>query len=421
MLRFLQTSARKLGGTTRGDNLARRPPIKIQRILAVTYRILRYELVRIAYVYDVVYPYVVGGVQKRVWEIARRLTLRGHEVHVFGMKNWDGCSLLVKEGVRLHGVCPPRILYDEDRRSIDEAIFFARKVMCPLLHERFDVIDCQNFPYFPSFSSKLASLLRKSGLVLTWHEVWNDYWYEYLGKKGLVGKCIERIVAHLTNNIIAVSEMTSNDLNEIGVPRNLVRVIPNGIDFKAIEAVMPANEQSDIIFVGRLIKEKNADLLMRAISLVKTSMPDIRCIVIGDGPERKTLENLMKALDISENVRMKGFLGDEDEVLSYMKSAKVFVLPSVREGFGIVALEANACGLPIITVKHSSNAICDFVEHGQNGLVCQIFEGDLADSILAVLTSKNTQSRECVRRAQEYDWNNVAVMTESFYYETLAK
>jgi len=377
--------------------------------------------VRIAYVYDVVYPYVVGGAQKRVWELARRLTARGHEVHVFGMKHWDGNSLCVREGVYLHGVCPPRILFDGDRRSIGEAIFFARKVMCPLLHERFDVIDCQNFPYFPSFSSKLASLLRNSGLVLTWHEVWNDYWYDYLGKKGLVGKCVERIVAHLANNIIAVSETTRKGLEEIGVPRNLVRVIPNGIDFKAIEAVASANEQSDIIFAGRLIKEKNVDLLMRAISLVKTVKPDIRCIVIGDGPERKTLERLMKALDISENVRMKGFLRDGDEVLSFMKSAKAFVLPSVREGFGIVALEANACGLPIITVKHPRNAVCDLVEHGQNGLVCQLSDRDLADSILAVLTNGNTQRWECVRRAQEYGWNNVAMMTESFYYESLAK
>jgi glycosyltransferase involved in cell wall biosynthesis len=376
--------------------------------------------VKIAYVYDVVYPYVIGGVQKRIWEIAVRLAQRGHEVCIFGMKYWDGNSVLKRDGVYLHGVCPPMELFNGERRSVGEAVYFASRVLAPLNRERFDIIDCQNFPYFPCFSVKIASKLRCSNLVITWHEVWDDYWYTYLGKMGMFGKLVERITARLTSRVIAVSEMTRKDLGKIGVNMKMIRVIPNGIDVKAIEAITPADEQSDIMFAGRLIKEKNVDLLIRAVSLAKTELPSVHCIIIGDGPEREALEMLVKELDLSESVKMKGFLQEGNEVLSYMKSSKVFVLPSVREGFGIVALEANACGLPVITAEHPHNAVCELIEHGKNGFLCQLSVEDLARKILAAHGNRGDQSRECARRAQAYDWKNIALMTESFYYESLA-
>ena len=66
---------------------------------------------KIAFVYDVVYPYVKGGVEKRIWEMSRRLAARGHEVHIYGMKYWDGPDNIQVEGVMLHGVCAPMKLY----------------------------------------------------------------------------------------------------------------------------------------------------------------------------------------------------------------------------------------------------------------------------------------------------------------------
>lgn len=63
---------------------------------------------KIAYIHDVIYPYVKGGAEKRVWEMARRLADRGHEVHIFGMKYWSGDDVMEREDVHLHGVCGPR-------------------------------------------------------------------------------------------------------------------------------------------------------------------------------------------------------------------------------------------------------------------------------------------------------------------------
>ena len=110
---------------------------------------------KIAYVYDVIHPYVVGGAQKRTWEIATRLVRRGHEVTLFGMKHWDGSEITFSHGVRLWGVCPPKDLFNDGQRSITEALSFAWRVTRPLMKESYDIVDAVNFPFFPCFPHRL--------------------------------------------------------------------------------------------------------------------------------------------------------------------------------------------------------------------------------------------------------------------------
>ena len=150
---------------------------------------------KIAFVNDTIYPYSKGGAEKRVWEIARRLTREGHEIHLFGMRYWEGDAVCVKDGVYLHGVCEVQKLYIGGKRSIREAVYFAYKTLGPLLKEDFDIIDCSNFPYFPCFSAKLHSWIRGSNLVITWLEVWDRYWFQYLGKRGVIGRLVEKLTA----------------------------------------------------------------------------------------------------------------------------------------------------------------------------------------------------------------------------------
>ncbi len=141
---------------------------------------------RIAFVYDAVYPYVLGGGEKRVWEIARRMVARGHEVHVFGMQFWEGEQTITKESVIFHGVCKPFSFYRKGKRRILPAFIFGFLVFLALAREKFDIVDCQQFPYTSVFGSAAACRISKSPLVITWYEVWGDYWYEYLGRRGAV-------------------------------------------------------------------------------------------------------------------------------------------------------------------------------------------------------------------------------------------
>lgn len=367
---------------------------------------------RIAFVYDAVYPWIKGGAEKRIYEIAKRLAER-HDVHWFGVGWWTGngrSAVVEKDGIIMHSVCNPVQLYVDGRRSISEAVYFACKLVPKLVKEDFDVIDCQEFPYFPCFSVKVHSLLRRSKFVITWHEVWSDYWFGYLDRKGIFGYLVERITAKLTNNNVAVSEQTRRDLEKIGLKN--VEVIPNGIDFERIQKIRRA-EKSDVIFAGRLIKDKNVDVLLKAVRLLKEEISDIRCVIVGDGPERGRLEKLARDLGLNGNIIFKGFLKEHDEVIALMKASKVFVLPSTREGFGIVALEANACGLPVITVKHEMNATKDLIKNSRNGFVCNLSEYEIAERILMTLHSD--MGRRCLEVARDYDWNVIVKRCERFY------
>lgn len=375
---------------------------------------------KIAQVFDVIYPYVVGGAQKRIWELSKRLSWRGHEVTIFGMKHWEGEDVIVVEGVRLWGVCPPQELFRGDRRCIKEAIYVAYKVIRPLLKEDFDIIDCSNFPYFPCFSAKLHTLTKGSTLVITWLEVWDDYWYEYLGRKGIFGKSIEKIVAGLSMNMIANSESTRRRLFSIGA-RGDIELVPNGIDIEEIDAVTLADDRSDVVFAGRLIKEKNIHLLISSIALIRQVIPNIRCTIIGDGPERDRLENLVCGSGLASNIRFLGHSESSSDVLSHMKASKVFVLPSSREGFGIVLLEANACGLPVITTKHPQNAACELVVDGKNGFLCELSEEDMAQKIMTALVRREDMSQSCIDHAREYDWNKMVDMIEGVYQSALGQ
>jgi glycosyltransferase involved in cell wall biosynthesis len=369
---------------------------------------------KIAYVYDAVYPWVKGGVEKRIREVSVRLADRGHEVHVYGMRSWDGPAMIERDGVTLHGVCPGEGLYIDGRRTVPQALRFGKAVLRPLLASGADVVDCQNFPYFSCFSAKAASVLRGVPLVVTWHEVWADYWYDYLGRRGVFGKAVERLAARLSDHEVAVSPSTARALEGLGVP-GPVPVVPNGIDLTRIAAVAPAAESSDVIFTGRLIREKNVDVLLRALVPIREEVPDLRALIVGDGPERPALEALARDLGLAGAVTFTGFLPDYNAVIAAMKASRVFVLPSTREGFGIAALEAMACGLPVVTTDHPGNAAGDLVVPGVNGYRSRLSAGEMGERIRAGLDLSRTRASDCRDAAAVYDWGRITDTLEKVY------
>jgi glycosyltransferase involved in cell wall biosynthesis len=373
---------------------------------------------KIAFVYDAIYPWVKGGIEKRVWELALRLSRNGHEVHLFGMKFWDSEDTVIIDGVVIHGVCPAQELYKDGRRSIRQALIFSIHLIFPLMKEKFDIIDCQQFPYFSCFSAKIPSLLNKTPLVITWHEIWDDYWYDYVGWKGIFGKIIERLVARLTSENIAVSRTTEKNLNKLGIPAGIT-IIPNGVDLEKIRSVSPSLVSSDVIFAGRLIKEKHVDMLIQAFNMLLPERNDSVMIIIGDGPEKHAVTTRIRELHLEEKVRLIGFLEFHDEVIAYMKSSKICVLPSTREGFGITALEALACGLPVVTVDHKANAICDLITKN-NGFLCSLSAEDLSAKIRIGLCQYAEMRRFCTLSADSSDWNRIAVDIESYYLSIIA-
>lgn len=373
-------------------------------------------VMKIAYLHDVIYPHVKGGAEKRVWEISRRLADRGHEVHIFGMKFWDGESVVERDGVLLHGICDPLDLYVDGRRSMGAAIRFSSKLLLSF-RGRFDVIDAQQFPYFPCYSAKVHSLLRGTPLVITWHEVWGDYWREYLGKKGLLGMQVERGALRLPDMIIPVSERVRDDLLDMGVRAEKMVVVPNGVDLKKIDSVEAGKEAYDIIYVGRLSPHKRVDLLVEAVSLIRDENPMIMCGIVGDGPELERLVCLSRKLNLEENVDFLGFLETEEEVVAKMKSSKIFVLPSTREGFGISLLEANACGLSAVVADAPKSAAAGLITEGENGLLCDLSPRSIASKVEALLNDDLYKKLSAPSKdfAKGHDWDEIASKAETAY------
>jgi glycosyltransferase involved in cell wall biosynthesis len=258
--------------------------------------------------------------------------------------------------------------------------------------------------------------------VVTWQEVWGRYWYEYLGFwKGLAGCFVERMVIAFARDVIVYAPSIQNQLQRYPGKKNL-RIIPNGIDLAHINAVTPDQEKFDLIFVGRLIRDKHVETVLRTVWILKDKKPDLRCLIIGLGPEKQNLQRLVVELGLKQQVSFKESL-EYKKVISLMKAAKVFVFPSAREGFGIAVIEAQACGLPVILARHPMNAAVELVKDGLTGYICEPDEKDFAIKIKALLNDEGLRTRMSIaarRSAELYDWDNVAKMNEEFYIQILA-
>ena len=367
----------------------------------------------IALIYDAVFPWVKGGVERRVYEIGRRLARDGHEVHLYGMHYWDGPAVREEEGMVLHGVCRPFRLYHGGRRSILQGILFGIAVLPALLRGHHDLADCEQFPYFSCIAAWIAGKARRRPLVITWHEVWDRYWLRYLGLPGILGLGIEWIVSRLTPAPVAVSAMTADRLGRIR-GSGPARVIPNGVDPEAIASVPAFSGFPEVLFAGRLIPEKHVDLLLQALSLVRAEKPGVCAAVIGDGPECDRLRQLAQSLGLGEAVRFVSFLPSPDDIFSRMKGSRVFVLPSSREGFGMVALEAMACGTPVVTTSSPDNAARDLVTQA-TGRVVPPSPGAIARGIIECLDHHDEMVPQCREYAALMNWDRITADTRDYY------
>ncbi|WP_227379075.1 glycosyltransferase family 4 protein [Haladaptatus halobius] len=371
---------------------------------------------RIAFISNVVYPFVTGGAEKRIYEIGRRLADSGHDITIYGRHFWDGPPEITYEGMRLRAVSPERELYAEERRSITEAIEFAKDLVLPLYRHRdeHDVVVVSVFPYFPVLASKISTIASELPVVTTWHEVWQDYWNEYLGNLAPFGKAIEYLTASVPQYPLAVSGITADRLEELSPTHDDVPIVPNGIDYDKICSVDPAKNGFDVLFAGRLIKDKRVDRLLEAFDRVAPHNKTLG--IIGEGPELRTLQAKAENLESTDQITFLGFLEDYNDVLGHMRVADIFVSPSTREGFGITYAEAMAAGCTVIGVDHPDSAASEVI--GDAGFVVKPTINDLAVSLDAAIAGYCPSCSPC-EQARQYDWDHVAERAKLVYSNAL--
>lgn len=375
---------------------------------------------RIAYVYDSAYPFMKGGGERRIYEVAERLSKRGHDVSILSMKCWPGPKRLQENGLKYRAISPRMNSYHRSgRRSIAQALGFGASAWQLLAHERYDVIDCGQWPYFHFFPAKAYSVLRHTPFIVTWYEVWRDHWLEYLGKSGVIGMLAEKALSQLPDAIVAISEKTQTDLLSLGVKPGRMTIIPNGVDFRHIQSVPPGPTNTDLAYCGRLKNHKNVNLIIEAVAILKRSRPSISAAIIGDGPESTALRDLAGRLGVVGNVTFTGALDNFEEVIGWLKASKIFVTPSTKEGGGSITLfEANACGLPVIAVRCRDGIDPRLIREEGNGYLVEMDARQIArkaEDLLNSPTCLSSHANASREFAAHYDWDKAALQYEQLY------
>lgn len=364
---------------------------------------------KIAFVSDAVAPYNVGGKETRLFEVTTRLAKLGHSVTVYCMDWWKTSETRIENGVTLKPICGFTPLYSGERRSIWQGIKFGLCTL-KLVKEDFDVMDVDHMPFFPLYFAKVVAMLKGKKLYATWHEVWGkDYWLKYMGAMGIFGWWMEKLSAYLPDKIITNSQHTTKKLADL-FGREIakkVATVPLGVDIIKIQESRKSIIKSDIIYAGRLLAHKNIDVLIEAVKILTKTKPNIKCLIVGEGPELTRLKDQVTRLKLEKSVIFMGFVKMQEEVWGLMKASKVFVLPSSREGFGLVALEANACGIPVVTVDEADNATAGL---DIQGTICKLDATQIAEVIMS-LVSKDSK----VIVVNKDDWDSVSLKLLSTY------
>ncbi len=342
---------------------------------------------RICIVYDCLFPYTVGGGERWYSSLAERLAREGHEVSYLTLRQWDRSSPPPQEGVRVIAAGPRMALYTASgRRRILPPLVFGAGVFWHLLrHGRsYDAVDTGAFPYFSLLAA--AALRRPMGyeLVVTWFEVWSaDYWREYLGAAGgRVGRFVQRLCARVPQRAFCLSELHAARLRDERLNGSVT--VLRGLYAGPTEVPAPNHVEPLVLFAGRLIPEKQVLLALEAIALAAQRIEGLRATILGDGPERAALLAGIVEHGLQEVVYAPGFT-DSETVRSQMRAAMCMLLPSRREGYGLVVVEAASQGTPSVVVAGPDNAATELIEEGVNGTVVPRADAaSLAEAISAV-------------------------------------
>ncbi|MHC1635417.1 MAG: glycosyltransferase family 4 protein [Candidatus Methanospirareceae archaeon] len=357
------------------------------------------------------FPPVVTGSGNRFYEIGRRLAKR-HEIHVFTTGIRDCAREEEIEGMYVH-----RYGEFDMRRSMERGSYlfnlkFSLDILTKL-HDNFDLIDCNIVSKTLPYASFLISRLSEATLIETWHEVWYKDNFKINPVMAIPGFFLEILIPYLPDFNIAVSETTKKRLIKLlHVQPRKVGVIPNGVDLEKFRAISVEKKQGRILYVGRLEKHKKVDALILSYMQLKRKYKDLELIIVGTGPEEERLRKM--AADIEDVVFYAPM--SYEKLVALMKSSWIFVLPSVKEGQGIVLLEAMAAGTPPIAVKAPGSGVVDVIKDGYNGILVSL--RDIKEGMEKLL--KGGDIYEELRRnglefVKEYDWDIIARKTEEVY------
>jgi glycosyltransferase involved in cell wall biosynthesis len=356
---------------------------------------------------DLKNPYA-GGAEVHLEELLRRLVRFGHEVTLFCSGYSGGPAEETVKGIR--------IIRRGNRFNFNlVAPFHLRRLA---RENQFDVLveDINKIPFYTPLYLNLKTLVVVPHLFAT--TVFQEInfvlgSYIFLAERPLV-----TVYRGLPFNVI--SESTAHDIEQRGVPREDISVIHCGIDRDtySVATEVTKYEQPTILYLGRLKKYKSIQHLIRAFVRVRDDVPGARLMIVGDGDYLSSLKSLTASLGCSDNVEFPGFVSQKEKV-KRMRRAHVAVLPSLKEGWGLTNIEANAVGTTVVAAD--APGLRDSVQDGHTGLLYQYGNIEqLAEKIRSILTDDQLRGRlekGAVEWADRFNWDAAASKFEALLLE----
>jgi glycosyltransferase involved in cell wall biosynthesis len=337
---------------------------------------------KVAVVSDALYPWHKGGKEIRYLHLLEGLPDHEMDVTVYSMNWWGKNPPNVTSrlgSLTYYAICPQVPMYRGTRRSITQALLFALSTL-RLLTRKFDVIEADHMPYLQLIPLRAVAWIKRTPLVVTWHEVWGDVsWNSYIGRAGRVAALLERVCVRLPDQIVAVSMGTREKLVEMGANGGRIVVVPNPLGLEQLQATVAQTSAPELLFVGRLLDHKHADLAIEATRILVDRGHDVRLGIVGVGPEEGRLRELVTELGLDQRVTFYLSIESQEELWSLMRGARVLLAPSIREGFGLVVAESLVLGTPVVCALHPENESSKLVSPTTGSLVEAFSAHALAD------------------------------------------
>lgn len=373
---------------------------------------------RVAMIEDEWWPENGGGAI-HVKELSRALASHQNcEVDIFTRalkmdgECYDTSYQIVSDKVTVHRIGPCTEYWNPAGRVLSTVSPLPR-----IIDQRYDIIHGHtNLPAIPTWLSgaitNTPTVLTVHGTSLTTGEGRDQ------SSLGLMKRYMEKLLT-LKINFDSVISLNKSNTDLLRDYHSNVRCIPNGINIDEFRGDGPSNKE--IIFVGRLVPVKRVEDLITGFNLIHDEHPDWKLRIIGDGPNMDSLKTQVDKLGLEDIVKFDGAI-PRDEIPEKISSARIFVLPSLREGHPLTLLEAWATELPVITT--SVEGIEEFVEHKETGyIIPPKSPAELANALhfsianYEIAKDWGRAGRKLVE--SQYTWERIANQTFDLYTDIL--
>lgn len=335
----------------------------------------------------------MGGAEVFTYEVAKRWVQNGHEVTWFTSEYPDSKKEEVVDGVRIVRAGGKYSVYRKARQYYKKR--FSK--------EKFDVVidEINTKPFFtPNFVDNGEQV------VALIHQLAREYWFyetffpvNYLGYHFFEKRWLSN---YLKVPTVTVSDSTKQDLTALGFKD--IHVVTQGLNFKPLLELPEKEDYPVIVFSGRLKRAKRPDHAIEAFKTIKSKLADAELWIIGDGPFKRDLKKMA-----FKGVKFFGNLSNEER-RALIKRCWVLVNPSIREGWGLNVIEANALGTPC--VGYNVHGLRDSITDEETGWLAP--NGDvntLSEKLFDMLTDyglRTNLSRNSLEYSQQFSWDKTA-------------